>query len=429
MSYFYPANSWDANDEDVVDSGDASAPLSVSELSARLKQVVEPQFTHVCVCGEISSVSQPRSGHAYFTLKDQSAQLPAVAWRSTVSKLRFELKNGADVVCYGRIEVYAPHGKYQLIISKIEPVGIGALQLAFNQLQEKLQREGLFDPGRKKPWPTFVRRVGVVTSLTGAAVRDFLNILGRRSPFVDVIVAPVRVQGAGSAQEIAHAIVYLNAKRFELNLDAIVLIRGGGSMEDLWSFNEEIVARAISASTLPVATGVGHEIDVTISDLVADLRTLTPSDAAGRIAPDAGVLRRELEQWQKRMDAKLQARLQLYNARLDNITTRPLFHDPARVIYQAHKAPLEALEKRLQRSVKAKLDACEQRFMNRAMQLEALSPLSVLSRGYTITRRHSDGQPVCLAESVREGETLETQFHDGVALSVVVERRVTSRED
>ena len=244
--------------------------LSVYELTAQIKDLLENSFPAVWVSGEISNLSRPQSGHCYLTLKDERAQIRAAIWRNVAARVEFDLADGLEVICCGHLDVYAPRGSYQLIVERIEPKGMGALELALRQLREKLAREGLFDPARKRPLPRLVRRVGLVTSPTGAAIHDFLQVLGRRWRGADVLVLPTRVQGTGAAEEIAAAIG--TANRLPLAIDCLVVARGGGSLEDLWAFNEEVVVRAIFASRIPVISAIGHEIDVTLSDLVADVR-------------------------------------------------------------------------------------------------------------------------------------------------------------
>jgi len=292
--------------------------LSVWELTAQVKNLVEAGFPNVCVMGEMADFSRPRSGHCYFTLKDERAQLRAIVWRGPAGRIRFDLRDGLEVICRGHLEVYAPRGTYQMIVEHIEPKGIGALELAFRQLRDRLAREGLFDPPRKRLLPRFARRVGGVTSPTGAAIRDFLQVLARRWRGVDVLVAPARVQGEGAAEEIAAAIGRLN--RLSRPPDVLVVTRGGGSLEDLWAFNEEIVVRAIHASQIPVVSAVGHEIDVTLSDLVADVRALTPSEAAELVAPAADQVAAGLGQSAKRLAAAMRARTTALRTRLE---TRP----------------------------------------------------------------------------------------------------------
>ena len=281
--------------------------LSVGELTLRVKNLLESEFAEVWVAGEIADLARPRSGHCYLTLKDEQAQLPAVIWRSTAARLRFDLYDGLEVLCHGSLTVYPPHGRYQLVIQEIHPKGIGALELALRQLHARLAAEGLFAPERKRPLPRFARRIAVVTSPTGAALRDFLEVLRRRWRGADVLVIPVRVQGEGTAEEIAAAIGLAN--RFAEPVDCLVVTRGGGSLEDLWAFNEEIVVRAIHASRVPVVSAIGHEIDVTLSDLVADVRALTPSEAAELVGPAAEQVTALLEQYRDRMAGSLRMRI------------------------------------------------------------------------------------------------------------------------
>src|SRR5262245_54917644 len=262
--------------------------LSVSALTQEIKGLLEDGFSSVWVTGEVSNVSRPPSGHLYLTLKDPQAQLPAVIYRGIALRLKFDLRNGQEVIVRGGLSVYPPHGKYQFVIEELQPKGIGALELAFRQLKERLFRLGYFAPERKKPLPRFPRRLALVTSPTGAAVRDMLGILSQRWAAVEIWVCPVRVQGDGAAEEVATAIGRLNqlAQAGVLPVDVMIVGRGGGSTEDLWAFNEECVARAIYLSAIPVVSAVGHEVDLTIADLVADCRALTPTEAATRVVPD-----------------------------------------------------------------------------------------------------------------------------------------------
>jgi len=305
---------------------DSEPVLTVSQLTSQIKLLLEGSFDSVWVTGEISNFSRPRSGHCYLTLKDNDSQLRAVIWRGTAARLRFELRDGLEVNCHGHIDVYAPRGTYQLVIERLEPKGIGALELALRELHAKLSAEGLFDPDRKQPLPRFPRRIVVVTSPTGAAIRDFLQVFRRRWHATDVWIAPVRVQGDGAAQEIAAAIDDVN--RHADAIDCIVVTRGGGSLEDLWSFNEEEVVRAIARSEIPVVSGVGHEIDVTLADMAADVRALTPSEAAERIAPAADEVRRTLEHQRKHLTASIRVRVDGHKATLDRLAASRSFRRP-----------------------------------------------------------------------------------------------------
>ena len=390
--------------------------LSVSELTAGIKDLLETSFPQVWVGGEISNFARPRSGHCYLTLKDEGAQISAVIWRSTAARVRFELHDGLEVICRGHIGVYPPQGKYQLIIQQIEPRGIGALELALRQLRAKLAREGLFAPERKRPLPRFVRRVALVTSPTGAAIRDFLEVLRRRWQGTDVLVVPVRVQGEGAAEEIAAAIETVN--RLSQPVDCLVVTRGGGSLEDLWAFNEEIVCRAIFASRVPVVSAVGHEIDVTLSDLVADVRALTPSEAAELLAPAADEIAGRLRQYQGRLATALRTRASAARARLEGLAAHRVFRRPyARVHDLARR--LDEMESRSGRAVVGLARLARQRADSLAARLDSLSPLAVLGRGYSLTQRTADGVVIRDAGQLAAGDQLRTRFARGEAVSRV----------
>ncbi|HEY5314200.1 MAG TPA: exodeoxyribonuclease VII large subunit [Pirellulales bacterium] len=390
--------------------------LSVSELTEQLKDLVEGGFPSVWVSGEISNVSRPQSGHYYFTLKDEQAQIRAVVWRSTASRLRFELEDGLEVICQGGLEVYGPRGTYQLVIRQLEPKGVGALELALRKLRERLAAEGLFAPERKRPLPRFPRRVAVITSPSGAAIRDFLEVLARRWRGVDVLIVPVRVQGDGAGREIADAIALVN--RFAQPVDCLVVTRGGGSLEDLWSFNEEVVVRAIHASRVPVVSAVGHEIDVTLSDLVADVRALTPSEAAERIAPAAEEIRAALARGRQRLAAALRSRAAAARAQLDMLASRRVMRKPFDRIHELAQR-LDDCQGQAQRAVKRRLTALGRQLAGDAARLESLSPLAVLARGYSVTQREGHNEPLREAVQLQPGDVLLTRFHRGRATSRV----------
>lgn len=390
--------------------------LSVSELTAQIKDLLETAFPAVWVSGEVSNFSRPRSGHCYLTLKDEDAQIPAVIWRNTAAQLRFDLHDGLEVVCQACVGVYPPHGKYQLIIQQIEPKGLGALELALRQLRDKLAREGLFDPARKRPLPRFVRRIAVVTSPTGAAIRDFLEVLRRRWAGADVLVVPVRVQGEGAAAEIAAAIEQVN--RLTVSIDAIVVTRGGGSLEDLWAFNEEKVVRAIFASRLPVVSAVGHEIDVTLADLVADVRALTPSEAAERIAPAASEIAALLAQYARRLVNALGGRASSARARLEALARHHAFRRPHQRVFELSRR-LDELDDRMHRAARGYLRMSRQSLDGAASRLESLSPLAVLGRGYSLTQRSRDGLVLRDAGQVQRGDEIRTRLASGRIVSRV----------
>lgn len=390
--------------------------LTVSQLTAIVKEMLERSLAMVWVTGEISNFSRPTSGHCYLTLKDDQAQLRAVVWRMTAARLRFDLHDGLEVVCRGHLDVYAPRGTYQLVIDEIEPKGIGALELALRQVRERLTREGLFDPARKRPLPAFARRIAVVTSPTGAALRDFLQVLARRWRGADVLVVPVRVQGEGAAQEIAAAVDQV--QQLAVPVDCIVVTRGGGSLEDLWAFNEEVVVRAIHRSRVPVVSGVGHEIDVTLADLVADVRALTPSEAAELVAPSADELTHRLGQLRQRLIASANAIVSTSGRRFDALARHRVFRRPEELLADRARR-LDELEGRMGRAGQVRLAAAGQRLAALAARLDALSPLAVLGRGYSLTRRLPDGQLVRSAAELQLGDHVETRFQSGVARSRV----------
>jgi exodeoxyribonuclease VII large subunit len=390
--------------------------LTVSELTMQLKELVESCFPAVWVVGEISNLSRAQSGHIYLTLKDPGAQLPAVLWRSVAAKVRFELRDGLEIICFGYLDIHPPQGKYKLVITHLEPRGIGALELAFRQLYERLAKEGLFDPARKRPLPRFVNRVVLVTSPAGAAVHDFLKILSRRWLGGYVLVVPTRVQGEGAGEEIAAAIS--TANQLPEPFDCLVLTRGGGSAEDLWAFNEEVVVRAIVASKIPVVSAVGHEIDVTLADLAADLRALTPSEAAERISPDRYELRGHLEQLVRRLHHATRQMLRHARFRLDVVAQAAPFRRPQEWIFQ-HSQRADELAERLHRASQLKLQQAREKLSHLASQLEALSPLAVLARGYSLTFTLPDRYLVRDAAILSPGMLIESRFARGSAISRV----------
>ena len=292
---------------------------TVSELTARIKSTLERGFADVALRGEVSNLSRPRSGHVYLSLKDDAASIRAVLWKSDAQRLVFDLADGLAVQVWGKLSVYAPRGEYQVAIRRIEPEGIGALELAFRQTVARLAAEGLFDPARKQPLPRFPRRIVVVTSPTGAAVRDLLQVTGRRWPSAEILIAPAKVQGLGAAEEVAAALALANRVA---GADLVIVARGGGSLEDLWAFNEEVVARAIAASRLPVVSAVGHEVDVTIADLAADLRASTPSEAGEVCVPDAREVAQQLDRLGDRLARAGRSRIDQARGRLDALADR-----------------------------------------------------------------------------------------------------------
>jgi exodeoxyribonuclease VII large subunit len=397
--------------------------LSVSELTQAVKGVLEDGFPSVWVAGEVSNVARPSSGHIYLSLKDAQAQIRAVLWRGVALRLRFDLRDGQEVVVRGRLSVYAPRGDYQLVIEELQPRGVGALELALRQLKEKLFRLGFFAPERKKPLPRFPQRLALVTSPTGAAVRDLLEILTRRWPAVEVWVCPVRVQGDGAAEEIAGAVHLLNELRAAdiLPVDVMVVGRGGGSAEDLWAFNEECVARAIFHSAIPVVSAVGHEVDWTIADGVADYRALTPSDAAARVVPDCREIAQGLRDCETRLREALVRRLEAARERLDGLAQRQAFRLPLERVRESERR-LDEWAERLARAARQRLALARQRVESYAARLDTLSPLNVLGRGYSLTRREADQVLVRSPAQVQPGDRLVTLVAQGRFVSRVEER-------
>jgi len=398
------------------DNAAEPAPLTVSQLTAYLKSVIEASCPSIWVAGEISNLARPRSGHIYLTLKDAGAQIRAVMWASSAARLPFELKEGQAVIVQGSVEVYAPQGSYQLIARKIEPQGIGSLQLAFEQLKERLAKEGLFDADRKLSLPRFPRRIGVVTSPSGAAVRDFLQVALRRWPQLDITVIPAKVQGPGAAASIVAAIG--DAQRMTPPLDVIVVTRGGGSLEDLWCFNEEPVVRAIAACRLPIVSAVGHEIDVTLADFAADIRALTPSEAAERVVPEFDTIQDSLGLLFRRMERPIQQRLAYAREQLRHLASRPALARPFHLVYDRSRR-LDELDHRGRRAIRNLLSQQERKLQRLAAALSALSPLAVLSRGYSVTQRVDDSTVIKRRSQVALGDLIQTQVGDGKLISQV----------
>ncbi|HLJ95522.1 MAG TPA: exodeoxyribonuclease VII large subunit [Gemmataceae bacterium] len=389
--------------------------LTIGELTREIKGLIEDGFPSVWTTGEVSNLSRPASGHIYLTLKDADAQLRTVLWRSVAMRLRFDLREGQEVIARGRLSVYTPRGEYQLVVEELHPKGIGALELALRQLKEKLFRLGYFAPERKKPLPRFPRHVTLVTSPSGAAVRDMLEILARRWPAAEVWICPVRVQGDGAGEEIAAAIRLVNQLR---NTDVMIVGRGGGSAEDLWAFNAECVAQAIFASQIPIVSAVGHEIDLTIADLVADCRALTPSEAAERVVPNYAEILGNLQAVEEQLRTLLGQRLDRTRMRLEDLSQRRAFRLPLEGI-RSQERKLDERAERLNRAMQQRLALVNEHLKARASHLETLSPLNVLGRGYSLTRREADGRVVRSAEQVQPGERLVTRVQHGQIFSRV----------
>ncbi|RKY26800.1 MAG: exodeoxyribonuclease VII large subunit [Planctomycetota bacterium] len=394
---------------------DARKIYTVTALTREIKRILDEAFPAVWVVGEISNARQYSSGHIYFTLKDENAQLSAVIWRGVAQRLKFKLEDGIQVLAFGRVEVYEPRGQYQLIVSRIEPKGYGALQLAFEQLKRRLAAEGLFDAARKKPLPRFPSRIGIVTSPDGAAIRDILNILGRRFPKLYILLRPVRVQGDGAAEEIAQGIRDLNKWG---NLDVIIVGRGGGSLEDLWAFNEEIVARAIAKSRIPIISAVGHEIDYTIADFAADRRAATPSEAAEKVVPVLEEVLQQLDAFERRLQLALQAKANDMRQRLERLAQSYGMRLPLDRIMQLQQR-LDELQQRLNISALHATEIFARRLNELAGRLASLDPHAVLARGYSITFRTDDGSIIRRSDQIAAGDGITTKLHKGYIESVV----------
>jgi exodeoxyribonuclease VII large subunit len=426
--------------------------LTVSQLTAGIKELLETAFNEVWVEGEVSNLRRPPSGHVYFTLKDENSQIRGVIFKMQSRYLRFDLEDGQQVMCRGRVGLYEKRGEYQIIADYIEPRGIGSLQLAFEQLKARLAAEGLFDGVRKRPLPLVPRRIGIVTSPTGAVIRDMVHILRRRFENVEVLLYPVKVQGEGAAEEIARGIAFLGAQGA---VDVIIVGRGGGSLEDLWAFNEEIVARAICASLIPVVSAVGHETDFTIADFVADVRASTPSAAAEIVVQQKRELVRQIEGLAARMVRamnqqvltsreqvrgarkgirdprrrieELQLRLDEQWGRLVQATVRTwrenherqerifrllLTQDPGRRIRSLRDGVVQ-LHKGLHGGMTAIVDAKKGKWEKEIARLDAMSPLAILRRGYSITRRLPDGLILRDADEVGLHNEVAVRLHHG----------------
>jgi len=438
--------------------------FSVSELSQEIKNLLEKQYPDVWVTGEVSNFRAAGSGHLYFTLKDATAQLRAVCFRNQARYLKFKPQDGISVIARGHLSVYEARGEYQLYVEYLEPAGLGALQLAFEQLKQKLAAEGLFETGRKKPLPLLPRTIGVVTSPTGAVIRDILLILRRRFRNMNVLIYPVRVQGEGAAEEIVEGIKYFNR---EQNVEVLIVGRGGGSLEDLWAFNEEVVARAIAASGIPVISAVGHETDFTIADFVADLRAPTPSAAAELVVHRKQDFITELENRARRMAQIIRLQLSEARQRLTELRMHHAFQTLASRLAERAQRVDDAIAS-LERSMRSHLnvarqewlrasagvvrydfrrllglkraalddregrfDAAFRRFLterhNRLAQVEAIlkerSPLTILQRGYSITR-DAAGKIVRDAEAAALGSDISVRLARGELAATIKGRKL-----
>ena len=447
---------------DIAETGNTKI-YSVSALSEEIKTLLEAHFDFVWVEGEISNFRSPLSGHFYMVLKDEKAQIKAVMFRPQTRYLKFMPQDGMKVIVRGRVAIYEPRGEYQVILDYMEPLGVGALALAFEQLKKKLAAQGVFDESVKKPLPFLPQRVAVITSPTGAAIRDFLKIIRRRFANLEIVVVPVKVQGEGAAAEMVDALDLVNR---ELDVDVIVLTRGGGSLEDLWAFNQEELALAIRASRIPVVSAVGHEIDVTISDLAADLRAPTPSGAAELLVVEKETLKQQLMQFRTRLQSglknglgSLQEKLRFLSKglrdprkgladswlRLDDVENRLLrmmtfmrmdrkrrldagekalmLHSPLKIV-AGLKQKIEFQSRSLTMMVTRKLRDCGMSVSMLQEKLKDMSPLSVLGRGYSITRKLPEKQVLRSSSQVSRGDKVSVKLAEG-ELECLVEKIVS----
>ena len=394
--------------------------LNVSQVNEYIKGMMDGDelLSGLCIRGELSNYKVYPSGHHYFTMKDAGGALRCVMFRSSAARLRFRPENGMKVLAMGRITVFPRDGAYQLYCSDLTPDGVGDLYVAFEQLKQKLAAEGLFDAQYKKPLPPFPHRIAIITSGAGAAIMDMLRILGKRYPLSKVVILPVRVQGQEAPAEIAGAIRYANKYQVA---DVIITGRGGGSMEDLWAFNDERVARAIFASQIPVVSAVGHEPDVTISDFVADVRAATPSNAAELVTPDQNDLRQYLLSSQMRMAQALQKRLKLERRTLDSLKSRKVLQSPINYVNEK-RLLLDHSAQRLGAAAQKNLASLKQRFIHLTAKLDALSPLKVLARGYSLVLT-DDGRVVQRAGQVKPGDKVDIKLYEGQISAAVISVR------
>lgn len=395
--------------------------ISVTELVTAFKEVVETTLPPVCVEAEISNCKRSAAGHYYLTLKDDHSEIGAVIWKSTAARLKFKPKDGLQVLATGALQVYVARGTCQFIINRLQPQGVGELELAFRQLKQRLEAEGLFAPERKRPLPRIPRRIALVTSPVSAAVRDMIQVMTRRWPAVNLLVVPVPVQGEGAAGEIAKA---LNRIGSIPDVDVVITGRGGGSLEDLWPFNEEVVARAVADCAVPVVSAVGHEVDVSIADLVADRRALTPSEAGELVVPSVDEFQQHLRSTGTRMYRVLSNRIERLKLQLENAESRAVFRRPMTLVDERRQR-CDDLASASERAVQLQVERLRQRLSTTAAALEALSPLKVLSRGYSLTTS-SDGQLISGIEDVATGDKIRTQLSDGFISSTVTSAETAS---
>ena len=404
--------------------------FSVGQLNEYIKMLLEgnPNLKDVWVQGEISGAKLYSSGHLYFSLKDSDSVISAVMFKNSMMRMEFEPENGMKVVAHGRVSAYPPRGQYQFIVDRMIPDGAGALAVAFEQLKARLGAEGLFDPARKRPLPAHPKRIGVVTSPSGAAVHDIIRVAKKRCPSTEILIFPSLVQGAEAPAYLRGGIQYFNAVKDdpEQGVDLIIIGRGGGSAEDLWGFNDERLARTVAASEIPVVSAVGHEVDFTICDFVADLRAATPSAAAELSLPDKGDLTRQVQSLTTRLNAAQTTRLKRYRTQLDRLSATRVLTSPEGV-YRLRRETVTALEKRLNLSVSRHLGRKRQSMERVTASLGALNPLAVLSRGYALVQTEA-GKVIPAAAELKVGDRVNLRFADGIAKIAVEEIETEGRE-
>ncbi|MCM2271940.1 MAG: exodeoxyribonuclease VII large subunit [candidate division Zixibacteria bacterium] len=388
---------------------------TVTAITRMIKTALEESFFDVWVEGEVTDYKHHTSGHHYFNLKDENASIRVTLWRSAAAYLKFEIRNGQHVRIHGEISVYEKQGNYQLNCRQIHPVGVGALELAFRQLHERLEKEGLFEASRKKQLPTYPTRIGIVTSPTGAAIRDIIQIARRRNDSISLIVYPAKVQGDGAESTIAAGLDYFNTRE---DIDLVIVGRGGGSIEDLWPFNTEITVRAIVRSRIPVISAVGHEVDITLSDLASDLRAPTPSAAAEIAIWLKEEFQESLRTTIADMANELNYLVQQARETLSSLAERPPFRRPFDRVNQLQQN-LDDISKHLDNAGKIHFDKHKNRLSLLVSQLDALSPLKVLGRGYSVARRLPDGPVLTSHREIALGQKMETRLSKGKVISVV----------
>lgn len=386
---------------------------TVSELTYSIKDLLEENYPEVWVSGEISNFKAHHNGHFYFNLKDKDSRIAAVMFRGSNQRLRFVPEEGMEVVCYGRLTVYPPYGHYQIVAEGMEPQGVGALQLAFEQLKEKLSVEGLFDEARKRPLPVLPKKMAVVTSRSGAALRDILNIATRRYPNIEILIVPTAVQGEEAALEIVAAFKKINQRK---DVDVIIVGRGGGSIEDLWAFNEEAVARAIAASNIPVISAVGHETDFTIADFVADVRAPTPSAAAELAVPNKEELVYAVAQWRYRLVRAMRQKLEGLEDDVGHLKKR--LKDPRRRLEEMMQR-LDELSMRSQRALWHTIQLRRMDWGRLKTSLKNLNPLAILERGYAVVTPMDSRHPITSSDQVEVGDDVQVQLARGQLISEV----------